>query len=244
VSAEPQAVPGLDLQNAVSVKAKDGSATAGTLSDVSGPQLLPAAFLDGLGTPPATDDRVKLGDVEAIRYRDLRPNGVERPLTLYVVPLETGAAAVACAAPGTACDQTAASLKLTGHEALPVGPSAAFAEDVDAVAADLESARAAADKALDRARTRSAQGDALAKLAAAYREAARTELAAGPAERSLASTLTARIEAAADAYGEAAQAARRGRESAYATARGTARKAESALASAFARLEDAGYRVG
>ncbi|MDA0182217.1 protein kinase [Solirubrobacter phytolaccae] len=237
-------IPGLDFQAPVAVGAKEAWAVAGTLSEVSGPQLLPAAFLDGLGTAPAADDRVKLGELQAVRYRDLRPNGFDKPLTVYVVPLETGAAAVACFATRAACDQTAASLQLDGLNALPVGPSSAFAQDVDALASDLEAARFNSAKALNRARTRTAQADALSSLAEDYREAAATELAAGPADTALASALSAKISAAADAYGDAAQAARSGRERAYAQARGAARKAESAVAGAFSRLEDAGYRVG
>jgi len=187
---------------------------------------------------------VKLGQVEALRYKGLRPNGFAKPLTVYVVPLTTGAAAVACFGPQRSCDQIAASLKLDGHKTLPVGPSQAFAQDVDGLAADLESARSAATKSLARARTRSAQASALATLASAYRDAATTDLAAGPAERDLARALTERIRAAATAYGAAATAARRGREGAYADARGDARRAETAIGAAFSRLEDAGYRVG
>lgn len=237
-------IPGLDFKEPIAVGARDVGAVAGTLSEISGPQLLPAKFVDGLGTPPSADDRVKLGELQAVRYRDLRPNGFDKPLTVYVVPLETGAAAVACFASQPACDQTAASLRLDGLNALPVGPSSAFAQDVDALASDIEAARSNSAKALKRARTRTAQAEALSSLAEDYREAAATELAAGPADQALASALSAKISAAADAYGDAAKAARSGREGAYAQARSAARQAESGVAEAFARLEDAGYRVG
>ncbi|MBE2319395.1 serine/threonine protein kinase [Solirubrobacter sp. CPCC 204708] len=242
--AEAPVIPGLDLKDPVSIGASDGGAVAGTLTDPSGPQLLPAGFLEGLGNPPATDDRVKLGEAEAMRFRDLRPNGFDKPLTVYVVPLTTGAAAVACHGPQRACDETAASLRLEGHDTRPVGPSAEFAEDVDGLASELEAARSASTRALGRARTRTAQANALAALAGAYREAGQTELAAGPAERALATQITSRVKTAADAYGDAAQAARSGRERAYAQARSAARRAETSLQGAFDRLEEAGYRVG
>lgn len=242
--AQAPVIPGLDFTEPLAIANGDANAVAGLLPDAAGPTLLPPAFLDGLGAPPATDDRVKLGDLEALRYRDLRPNGVEQPLTVYVVPLETGAAAVACDGPQDACDQTAASLRLEGHRALGVGPSAEVAEDLDALAEALDSSRTTATRALRRARTRTSQAAALATLATAYREAAATEIATRPAERELVDALLDRVRDAAGAYADAARAAGGGRERAYADARTQARRGESALRTAFSRLEDAGYRVG
>ena len=120
--AQAPVIPGLEFTEPLAAGAGANGFVAGVLPDAAGPSLLPERFVSGLGTPPATDDRVSLGGHEAVRYRDLRPNGFDRPLTVYVVPLREGAAAVACYGAQEGCDQTAASLKLEGHEALPVGP--------------------------------------------------------------------------------------------------------------------------
>jgi serine/threonine-protein kinase len=241
--AKAPVIPGLDFTAPLAARAGASGIVAGVLPDASGPTLLPERFVSGLGAPPTTDDRVKLGDHEAVRYRDLRPNGFDQPLTLYVVPLSEGAAAVACYG-ADGCDETAASLKLEGHEALPVGPDAALAEELEALADDLRSARTAADRALAKARTRRAQAAALATLATAYRTAAGDEPEARPAEREIVRDIFARTRGAATAYAGVARAARAGRERAYDTARSRARRAESALQTAFGRLEDAGYAVG
>ena len=241
--AQAPVIPGLEFTEPLAAGAGANGFVAGVLPDAAGPSLLPERFVSGLGTPPATDDRVSLGGHEAVRYRDLRPNGFDRPLTVYVVPLREGAAAVACY--GTqGCDQTAASLKLEGHEALPVGPDPALAEDLEALADDLRSARDDADKALAKARTRRAQADALNTLAAAYLTAADNEIEARPAEREIVRDIFARLRDAAGAYTGATRAARAGRERAYDSARARARRAEAALRGAFGRLEDAGYSVG
>ena len=243
--ASAPVIPGLDLKSPLAIgPGGKKAAVAGIVSDVSGPALLPAAFVDGLGTPPATDDRVKLGDLEALRFKDLRPQGLTQPVTLFVVPLESGAATVACLAAG--CEEVAASLALPGQKTLPVGPSAQLAEDVDAITGDLEAARRAASGALRKARTRRAQGVALAGLAAAYRSSADDvgDLQAGPAEREILTAFAADVDQAADAYAGAARAARSGRERSYAQARTKARSGEAAMRSSLARLEDAGYRIG
>ena len=210
--AQAPVIPGLDFKEPLSVASGQAGIVAGVLPDATGPSLLPERFVSGLGTPPATDKRVKLGDLEAVRYEALRPNGFDRPLTLYVVPLREGAAAVACFDAGPRCDQTAASLKLEGHEALPVGPSAAFAEDVEALADDLQAARTAAEKALDRARTRSAQADALAHARERLPRRRRNRPRARPGRTRHRPRDHHEHQDAGDAYAAAARAARAGQE--------------------------------
>ena len=96
----PPEIPGLRLQSPIAL-AQDGGAgdalQAGT-TRATGPSLLPGTFLRTLGEEPPRDDAVRLGELDAYRYRNLRPEGFDGPLTLYVAPTTAGVATVACSA--------------------------------------------------------------------------------------------------------------------------------------------------
>jgi len=251
--AEAPVIPGLEFAEPVALAAGDADAglVAGRLPAAEGAALLPPRFVGGLGAQARDDQVVRLGDVEAKHYPQLQPEGFDRPLSLYLVPTRTGVTAVAChaASPSPAltraCAQAAASLRLRGGEALPLGPSADVADGLDAIAAGLERTRRAARRALARARTPTAQAVALARLARSYRRAGRVagELETGPADRPSVRGLATALTAAGSAYGTTARAARAERRAAYEKARDRARRAERSLARRAAALEAAGYRV-
>ena len=112
--------------------------------------LLPAAFLGSTGQPagtlpPRTAVRLPGQRLGAWRYRDLRPAGTDRVLTVYAVPTTTGVATVACAAPSAKagafaaqCEAVAGSLELLDGRPYPVGPSPTYANALNAATASLQ----------------------------------------------------------------------------------------------------------
>ena len=132
------AIDGLDLARpvALSAGARDAGVVAGRTA-ATGPTLLPAAFVKRLPDRPDAE-RVRLGELQALRYANLRPGGSATALTVFAVPTTRGVATVACHAPAAAaaafradCERVAASLKLSGAKPYGLGPQAAYARGVD-----------------------------------------------------------------------------------------------------------------
>ena len=69
--------------------------------DATGPALLPAESRSTgcLGATPDGDCRCTSAALEALRYRNLKPRGLDGSLQLYVVPTTRGVATVACTTP-------------------------------------------------------------------------------------------------------------------------------------------------
>lgn len=248
-------VPGLNLSDRIELSAPaGGSGLLAGRSDGAGATLLPAALLQRLGKPPATNDAVKLGDYEAFRYRDLQPEGLRGRTTVYVVPTDRGVATIACVAGGAAntgaalasCESIATTLELRDAKPLPLGPSQAYADSLNATLGKLNTARAAGRSRLRAARTPAGQGDAAAALQRAYREASRS-LAGAPAGPTAAAANKAIVDAlvrTTGAYERLASAARRGDRGAYGSARAAVRSGEAAVQRAIRRLAALGYAVG
>ena len=72
---------------------------------------------------------VQLADykLQAYRYPNLRPSGIDEPVTLFTTPTSAGVATVACVDPGADCEAIANTLKLNAGTAFPVGPSKEYA---------------------------------------------------------------------------------------------------------------------
>ena len=130
----------LSLADPVTVARRDGSVTAGFMTGdtATSESLLPTGFLRSLGlssdrTPPRT--RAVLGSrrIEAWRYPDLRPNGSDRPVTVYAAPTTAGVAAVVCVPPSAGgfargCESVARTLEIRGAQAYPLGQSTGTGE--------------------------------------------------------------------------------------------------------------------
>jgi hypothetical protein len=127
------AIPGLEYTESVSLTppggTNEGTVTAG-FTNARGRSLLPTSFVRQLGEPPPMTDGVRLGELEAYRYSDLKPSGFNGRLTVYVAPTSEGVATVACSAPGSsassfmpACEGVATSLDLTSGTATRTRPS-------------------------------------------------------------------------------------------------------------------------
>ena len=255
-SAEPVAVPGLELRDAIALSpagAGEGGLIAGQAS-ATGALLLPSALLERLADRPSEGDPVKLGELEALRYEGLQPEGLDGEATVYAVPNAGGVATVACVGPSGAeaasfqsgCATIAASLELRDVEPVPLGPSQAYADALNAAVGTLNSQRAAARSTLRSARTPDGQSRAAGQLQGAYRTAARSLSRAepGPAAQEANAGIVKALQETSSAYGRLASAARRGDRGAYGAARRAATNGESAVRRAIGKLAELGYSVG
>jgi hypothetical protein len=253
-ASHPPAIEGLDLARPVALSAGTGGggAVAGR-SAATGPTLLPAAFVKRLAGRPAAD-RVRLGGLQALRYRGLRPGGAGPALTVFAVPTSSGVATVACHAPPASaaaaafqadCQRVAASLKLSGPRAFGLGPQAGYARGADRALTALAAARLRDRRALAGARTQGGQGRLAAVLATAHGRALRalSGLAISPADADAHASLVAAIRRARDGYARMSRAARHHDAKGFAAGERAVRDGDAGLRTALASLEDLGYDI-
>ncbi len=250
----PPQIPGLSFANplVLAPPAPPGARLdAGTLA-ATGPTLLPAAFLALLPAPPPSGAPVRIGSLEALRYSGLQPRGLAGPLTVYAIPTNQGVLILACAAgvPASgfpaACDRVAATAKLVGASAFPLGPSPVFAGQLKAALARLSAARRPAEAHLVGAGTAAAQAAADRELAAAYARAARevtAAAAANPLVTAGAGQIAAALTAIARAYQSSASAAAANDQAAYAAAGRALAAAGPAAGRAITGLRALGYTL-
>jgi serine/threonine protein kinase len=247
------AIDGLDLARPVAVTA--GARGAGVVAGrttATGPTLLPAAFVRQLPGRPAAE-RVRLGELQALRYRDLRPNGSATALTVFAVPTTRGVATVACHTPAAAaaafradCERVAASLKLSGAKPYGLGPQEPYARGVDRALTALAAARGRDRRALASARTQGGQAKLAGALARDHDRAgtALARLAVSPADARAHAALVAAVRRSRDGYARMARAARRHDAKGFAAGERAVRDGDERLRTALAALKDLGYRTG
>jgi len=247
----PKAIDGLSFTRPVALESTDkpGTGLVAGLIDGGGSTLLPASFLGTLPSAPKTDDPVRLGDLPAYRYRDLRPKGAGGPVTVFTVPTSAGVAAVACYRPtgtdGSDCERIAGSLRLEQGKGGTLGPDPAYGDGVRAAMDKLGSTRSTLRQRLAGAKTVGGQQSSAADLATAYRTAATSlsGLTVGPREAAANAAIVSALRKAAQAYADLGSAAGDQRRSAYATAQTAVASAEAAVQRALQGLEPLGYTV-
>jgi Protein kinase domain len=246
----PPRVAGLRLAAPVALTSTDpdrpGTVVAGIAPDAQGAGLLPRALKQDL-TGAAVPRSVRLGKFDALEYRALPAGHVSSRLDLLLVPVPNGAVAVACLTPGALragrepadCGQVAASLRLHGLRAVPLGGTGPYAQTAAAILARLDGERAAARRQLAGATRRVEQARAARGLAAAYAGAAGQLLDAKPSPFARPShfALYGALREAQRAYAALSEAARSGDESAYKRASAQAEAAEQKVGVSIARLE-------
>jgi protein kinase-like protein len=212
--------------------------------------LLPAGFLTALGldpgeVPPRKAVRLVDNKLEAYRYANLRPNGLDQPVTLFTVPTSEGVATVACVDPSADCESIANTLKLNAGNAFPVGPSKEYAAGLGKTLGSLDKQVAAGRKELQGASTPKAQAAAAKDLSAAYKSASASvaKLEVSPADRSANQQLASALKETGNAYGKLASAASSGSKSAYSKATKQVQQGEQSVAGALRGLEAAGYKI-
>jgi hypothetical protein len=252
-TTRPPAIEGLDLARPVALSAATrGTGIVAGRTTAAGPTLLPAAFVNRLADLPAAE-RVRLGPVQALRYRGLRPGGSGPALTVFAVATSRGVATIACHAPAAAaaafeadCERVAASVKLSGAKAYALGPQAGYARGADRALTALARARARDRRALARARTQGGQSRLADALATDHDRAADAlaRLAVSPADATAHAALVAAIRRAGDGYARMARSARRHDAKGFQAGERAVRDGDAKLRKALSALNDLGYEIG
>jgi hypothetical protein len=242
---EPVKIRGLQLKDPVSLQpggtGSGGSITVGK-SKATGSALLPGSLLKSLDARPASPEAVGLGDLEALRYAELEP---KRPaagtLRVYAAPIRGGVATVACSVPPeaagattSACDKTAASLRLKSGESFPLGPDEQYDRNLDAAIKRLNTETKKAAATLRGADTAAGQAKAATSLQGDYRRAADSlrGVTRNPQVTGVNARIVAALQNLARGYGQLATAARADDADAY-------KRAGAAIARAKDRLRRA-----
>jgi serine/threonine protein kinase len=251
---------GLPLSGAVAVgphrRAGDPLVEFGVMKDhaASNSALLPADLLGSIGQPAGTVPartavRLPAQRLEAWRYRGLRPAATERELTVYAVPTTTGVATVACAAARAQaaafagqCEAVAGTLELVSGRPYAVGPSATYANALNATTAGLQRATSAKEATLRGARTLAAQAGAARGLAGDYETAAArlAVLDLSPADRDANRRLVTALRRLSRAYRTVAHAATAGDAARYRAASAAVPEAKARVSSALAGVRATG----
>jgi hypothetical protein len=254
-AAERPAIPGLALDDDIGTAPadRDGSGIMAGMTAADGPTLLPGTLAarvpEGLPKPTA----VELGDLAALRYRDVAVRGFDRRLTLYASPTSAGTATVACYAPSAeaaadepTCEAVAQTLELLEGRPYPLAVPAAAERALDRTARRLDRARRDGRRRLAEASQPAGQAKAARALERAYGTAARDLRAvdAGPALAGSIGDAASAAAGAGRAYGRLAAAVDAGDPGAYDAARSAVRSAEARTERALAAIAAASRPAG
>jgi hypothetical protein len=190
------------------------------------------------------------GDVQALRYDNLKPSGFDRSVTVYAVPTSAGVATLACLAPAASaaafkpeCDGIANTLELKAGDPFPIGPSKAYADAVGKAVADVGRAVKSGSAKIKSAKTPGDQAAGARSISDAYDKAAKSlaGLELSPADRGANARLVKAFQGASAAYGRAASAASKKDRGAFSQAGKAVAAAEKEVAGAIEGLKAAGY---
>ena len=242
-------LPGFQFTNPIAVGPKSETSNRLTtgLVDAEGPTLLPAAFVRSLGDDPDRGDTVRLGELQAYRYRNLDPGGFDPALTIYAVPTDKGVATIACQAdPAQAarflpeCERAASTLELEGAKPFDLGPGRDYIGRLNGTIDKLQTGRERQLRALKSAKTPGAQAKAAGNIARAYDGAARS-LDRGSVSPQVAATngaIAGALKDAGKAWGQVRDGAADADRGRYRAGERAVEKAEARLSKALGRLGD------
>jgi len=239
VAMKPPAAKG--QQSVVLGQVKEGADNSTLLST----GFLAALELDPGEAPPRDAVQLSRSKLQAYRYANLRPRGLDDPVTIFTVPTSEGVSTLACVDPGADCEAIANTLKLNAGTAFPVGPSKDYAAGLGKALGALDTKVKSGRAKLRSAKTPKAQAAAAAGLASAYNAASTsvTGLQVSPADATANAQLAAALKETGAGYGKLAAAARSGSKSGYAQARTAVQQGEQAIAGALRGLQAAGYKI-
>jgi len=237
-SAAVPAIPGLDMTDPVALSdtARPASGISVGTTRATGPTLLPKQLRQSVSGDLPTPDRVRVGDLSALRYRGTTVSGFDRSLTLYAAPMSDGVVTAACYAPATEaepfgreCERVVDSIELLRGEPRPLGGTPEMARATRRIVSGLNRALRRGRERLARARDADGQAAAAGALASDYSRVARQVdgLEPGPAMEDATAALAAALRSAARRYRTLAAAARASDAGAYRRAQDALRAAES-----------------
>jgi hypothetical protein len=232
------AIPGLDLAAPMGLAdtARPASGVSVGTTRATGSTLLPTALRRRLSGPLPEPERVRAGELAALRYRRVPVRGFDRALTLYAAPMSAGVVTAACYGPtagseqfGGDCERIVQSVELLRGRPRPLGGTPELAAATKRIVDDLNRALRRDRRRLTRAGGAPAQSTAAEALASDYSRAARRidALAPGPALADATAQVAASLRAAGRGYRSLAAAARESDLSAYRNAQESLRAAES-----------------
>jgi hypothetical protein len=245
-SADAVKLPGYSLRNTITIGPKSagsGTLVAGTQA-AGNPSLLPDGFVKASGGSPPKPEPVKLGKLEAYRYKDLKPKGSQNAVTVYAAPTSAGVATVACSAPAaqaqafaTDCERVASTLTINGAKAYPLGVPKAYTTSLNGALTKLQSQRKAALAKLKSAKTPGSQASAARAAAGAYGAAVKALPKTVPPQVAKAqAAIAAALRAGQKGYLTLAGGAASGSKSRYGAGKRQVAKADAALKKALAQL--------
>jgi len=221
---------------------------AGVAPDAQGTGLLPPTLASQL-TAAAPAHAVAVGALRGLDYPRLPAARIPFQTSLLLVPTARGAVAVACLRPrvlpagATApdCGGVAATLRLHGLRAVPLGSAGGYAQSLASVLTLLDGERLADRRQLAGATRPLEQARAAAALHGAFGQAAAGigRLQATPFAKPAQLALVAALRRASTAYAQLADAARAHDKGGYARAATAVDAAERAVDAAVARLNSA-----
>ena len=175
----PARIAGLPMRDALSAGNGERTIVAG-MTKGSGPLLLPASFTRRIqGAKPERNDQVRLGRLQAQRYRTVSARGSRDPMTIYVAPTSVGVATVVCSAPPGGppaerdCERAASSLEMERGKPVALAPDKKYAAAVDDAITSIAPVRRAARLRLSKAKTRFQQQEAAGRASRSFAAAAR-----------------------------------------------------------------------
>ena len=180
-------------------------------------------------------------------------HGLDGTVTVYAVPTSTGVATIVCRASPrdtgsflTECGQVAATVRLVGATAFPLGTSPAYARLLSSSLNGLRADVRAPLSQLHGASTPSAQAHAARQLARAYSNAASNlgRASVSPQFQDVQAAILAALRQISQGYAHAAAAAQSGDGGAYAHAGQQVSGGSAALSKALHSLAGSGYTIG
>lgn len=252
--SERPVIPGLGLREAVGVApaARDASGALAGLTDARGPRLLPAGLVERAGSGLPRPTPVKLGALEALRYRGVQLRGFDRDLTLYAAPSSVGVVTAACYSPTAessleaTCESIAQTLELLRGQPYPLATTAQTERALAAAVTGLRQARRSERQQLEHASSGDGQAAAADRLVEANSAAHKrlSQLQVSPAIAGQVDAGLASIAATKEAYGRLADAARAGDAAAFDAAKREVEASEAKLRKSLAALERGGAAGG
>ena len=244
-SGDAPKVEGLELDDRLALVRGEDAVLAG-ITGATGPTLLPSRLRRNA---PDSPDAVRLGELDALRYRGVPvPGSPRRELTVYAAPATVGVATVACmsrparaAVLRAACEQIAQTLQLERGRGYGLGADPATARAAASIASSLRGRRRAQRERLARARTNEGQREAARDLASAYDSAATrlSRLDVSPAVVDRLDAARAALRSAAAAYRGLGSAAGAENTRAYRRALDRVRSAEDGASKRLSALGSA-----